>query len=225
MILLVTFLKGLVWAIVVPIWHTPDEQAHFADIEFISEEKRLPAYILFPGIKPEKDLSKEILVSEQLLGTERNEAGNNKFTYHPEFNIPYSQTPTGLNENKIITTPLSWRKDMVGSEPVNYPPLYYLLGSLVYLIFYSSDLFTRVFMVRVFSIIISLLVVYFSFKIAEKIFPHDIIYQLAVPILVSFQPMFAFVSSGVTSDNLTNSLFTIFIYLGLKVIDREELSI
>lgn len=221
LILIATFLKGLIWAAVVPIWHTPDEQAHFANIEFIAEKKRLPDYILFPGIIPEKDLSREILLSEKLLGTERDEAGNNKFTYHPEYNLPYEKGMIGEQEKEIINTPVSWRSEMVKSEPVNYPPLYYLGGTAVYLLFCQSDLFVRVSAVRLFSVLLFVLTVFFTFKIARELFPQDFLWQLAVPILVSFQPMVTFVASGVNSDNLANLLFTVFIYLSLKMINKE----
>ncbi len=223
LLLLVTFLKGLVWLVVVPIWHTPDEQAHFAEVEFIAEKKRLPSQVLNRQ-SGEKELSREILFSEQLLGTERDEAGINKFTYHPEYNIPYESGLVGKYEKEINNIPKSWRSEMVRNESANYPPLYYLLGSLVYFLFYSGDLFTRVMMVRIFSILLSTLTVFFSFKIAKEIFPKDFLLQLAIPLLVSFQPMFTFVSVGVNSDNLLNLLFTAFIYLGIKII-REGLTL
>ena len=217
LILLVTFLKGLVWAAVVPIWHTPDEQAHFAEIEFIAEKKRLPIQILNQK-HVEKDLSKEILVSERLLGTERDEKGINKFTYHPEYNIPYASEFIGIHETEISNIPLSWRQEMVKNEATNYPPLYYLYGTIAYLFAYNSDLFTRIFMVRMFSVILLVLTVYFSLKISREIFENNFLMQMAVPILVSFQPMFTFVGAGVNSDNLINLLFTIFIYQGLRVV-------
>ncbi len=219
LIILVTFFKGLVWAAVVPIWHTPDEQAHFAEIEFMAEKRRLPTHILNPQ-RVEKDLSREILMAEQLLGTERDEAGINKFTYHPEYNLPYENGQIGKYEREINNFPQSWRGEMVKNEATNYPPLYYLSGSIPYLLFYSSDLFTRVFVVRVLSVLLIVLTVYFSFKIGREIFSDDFLMQISIPILVSFQPMFTFVGSGANSDNLINLLFTIFIYQGLRVIKK-----
>ena len=74
------FFVGLWWIVLVPLWHFPDEQAHFGQIAFIAEKGRNPD-------RSENDLTEEIYISEQLLGTARDKYGNNKFTFHPEYRI------------------------------------------------------------------------------------------------------------------------------------------
>ncbi len=82
-LLIATFFKGVIWSGVVPLWHFPDEQAHFAQLQNIAE-----------GVKLNKEgsTSEEIYISEKILGTERDERGNNRFTFHSEYNLAYSKS-------------------------------------------------------------------------------------------------------------------------------------
>jgi len=52
------------------------------------------------------NLNKEIYLSLDLLGVDRDSFGNNKFTYHSEYNIEYSGNLTGIYEKQIINLPL-----------------------------------------------------------------------------------------------------------------------
>ena len=81
-LLILVGLKSIVWSLLIPIWHFPDEQAHFGHIANNVE----PEY--FRATK-KADLNEEIAIAEQKLGNFRDEQGNNRFTYHPEYNIEY----------------------------------------------------------------------------------------------------------------------------------------
>ena len=164
--------------------------------------------------------SNEIILSEELLGTYRDEMGKNRFTHHPEYNIPFSETQIGFFEEEINNIPLGERKKFIKTEATNYPPLFYLLSAIPYRIFYQSGLITRAFAVRFPSIIFSVFTVYFTYLISKLIFPKKFLFQITCASLVSFQPMLTFVSAGTNSDNLFNALFTFFIYLYLKLIQE-----
>ena len=79
------------WTAAVPVFHTPDEQAHFAQLEYMAENH-------VDSVSSPNNLSREIAVSEELLGTRRNDMGNNKFTYHPEYKIEYTNSFLGKYE-------------------------------------------------------------------------------------------------------------------------------
>lgn len=209
LILVTTLLKGLIWSASIPLWHASDEAAHFAQVEFFAEFDKMPKGNI-------KDKSKEIVLSERLLGTERDEKGNNKFTYHPEFRIDYSNNFTGLKEEEINNFPKSYRKDLVKTESTRYPPFFYIIGGYFYRLFYNFDLISRVYVVRLVSIFSLVLMTFIAYKIGLMIF-KDKISSLSLAVLVSFQPMNTFVSSGVTSDSLGNLLFIIIIYFCLKI--------
>ena len=84
-------LNFLLWQLLIPIWHFPDEQAHFGQVAFRADHGRIQKY-------HELSTSREIFISEELLGTKRDSQGNNLFTYHPEFKIDYSKTYEGYTK-------------------------------------------------------------------------------------------------------------------------------
>lgn len=219
LLLFLTLLKGIVFSATIPIWHAPDEQAHFAQVQNIAE---------FGTDSPQgrysPDLSQEIFLSEQLLGTTRNEFGKNKFTHHPEYRIDYTNSVIGKYENLINYQPFLSRRQFIKSEATHYPPLFYFLTAGFYRLNYNQGLINRVMSARLASILMGVIMVYFSFKLAELIFA-DTFFSLTAAILVSFQPMFAFLTAGVNSDNLMNLLFTVFFYLCALVIKKQKLTL
>ena len=102
--------NSLLWSLLVPLWHFPDEQAHFAHVAFIAEGGDLARHGRYP------DMNEEIYRSLEILGTKRNDQGNNLFTFHPEYRLPYSPTLIGPEENIINQLPLSSRTNLVVRE-------------------------------------------------------------------------------------------------------------
>ena len=111
LLLLVTLFKQITFSAVTPLWHGPDEQAHFAQVQYIAEFGQPVA-----NDNKVKDLSQEIFISEQLLGTARDEFGKNKFTHNPGFRIEYTHTTIGKYEPLINNLPKITRINFVKSE-------------------------------------------------------------------------------------------------------------
>src|SRR3989344_8098451 len=132
---LTLLLKSVAWSLLVPLWHFPDEQAHFGHVAFIAEGGDLNRHGRYP------DMTEEIYTSLGILGTQRDEHGNNKFTYHPEYRLEYGQTTTGPQEEEIKSLPLSTRKNFTITESAYYPHFFYQVSALVYKFFYPADLF------------------------------------------------------------------------------------
>jgi hypothetical protein len=218
LLLVVVLLKGIVWSSIIPIWHFPDEQAHFAQISYMVEMGRLPQS------DPQKeDLSKELYRSEELLGTLRDSSGINKYTYHPEYNLDYTNTEYGKYEKEITSIPYEDRRIMIKQEAAAYPPMYYTLSSIAYRLFYGSDLLTRIMATRWLNLLFFILMIFFVMKINLMFFKDKII-ALSGTLLVAFHPMLTFVSSGINSDNLFNLIFTAVIYISLTLL-YEKFSI
>ena len=154
-LLLLLIIKQLAWVGFMPLWQFPDEQAHFAQVQNLVEERTR-------SINPLATTSREIYETEVLLGTERNDLGNNKYTYHPEFNIEYTDSTVGKFESTILNFPEQYRHDRVIREATGYPPLYYQLSSLGYRLAYQQDFLTRVFTTRLINI--------FLFNLSSAIF-------------------------------------------------------
>jgi hypothetical protein len=214
LLLVLTLLKGITWSLIIPLWHFPDEQAHFGHIAYLAEGGN-------PKLHGKVDQNQEIVISEEILGTKRNYQGNNKYTYHPEFRLEYAiDDLNGPQEETIKTINQKERKNFVLRESAYYPHFFYYLSGFVYKVFYQANLFIRVFSIRLFWLFLSLLTVLISFKSARLIFPKDNKIPLIVATLTAFHPMLTFTSSGVTSDNLYNFLFSLVIYFCLKLINQ-----
>lgn len=211
LLLLTAFLNALAWIILIPIWQYPDEQAHFAQVQYIAEISGIPVG------NQSFDTSYEVALSEKILGTERDEFGNNKFTYHPEYKLLYQDNLYGPGEIEIASLPKSARSEMVKNEATLNPPLYYFLSAQVYKIFSFGNLFTRVYAVRLLSGIFLLLTIFLAFKTGQLIFQNGIL-PIMLATLIAFKPMLVFSSTGVLPDSLTILLFTSFIYLSLRII-------
>src|SRR3989344_3872245 len=209
-----TFLNGLSWLVLIPIWQYPDEQAHFAQVQDMAETENV-------YIKKNFDTSYEIALSEIILGTARNTFGNNKFVYNPYFRIEYSNTQYGLREFEIQALSKQSMRLMVKDEATKNPPLYYYLGSIIYRLVYDGSIFTRVFAVRILSLLFFSLSVFVTYKIGEIVFEKDKLLSLTLPTLVAFKPMIVFSSTGVLPDSLTNLLFSVILLMSLKIIKGE----
>src|SRR4030042_2225652 len=211
-LLLATFFNTIEWITFIPVWQYPDEQAHFAQIQDVAELGKRPVDKL--------NTSLEIALSEKILGTERDWMGNNKYTYHPEYRLDYSDTYFGPEENFIINLPKSTRSQLVKNEATLNPPLYPFLGSLFYRLFESGSLFVRVYAVRLMSLIFFMATIIVSYKIGQVIFVKSKILPLVLASLVAFMPMFVFASTGVLPDSLTNLFFSLIIFLSLKILTK-----
>lgn len=217
LVILVIF-QSILWSLLVPLWHFPDEQAHFGHVAFIAEGGDLDRHGRYP------DMNEEIYRSLEILGTKRDEQGNNKFTFHPEYRLPYSQTLFGPEEEIINRLPVSSRTNLVIRESAYYPHLYYQVSAAVYRLFYNQNLFVRVVAVRIFWLWAHWLLLYVVYLIARQVFGQRHLLVLTATALTALQPMFSFVSSGVTSDNLHNLLFTAVIFFSLNIIERSRLA-
>src|SRR3989344_2180065 len=210
LLLIAAFFNALSWIVLIPVWQYPDEQAHFAQVQDLAELGKVPTGA--------PDTSYEIALSEEILATARDEFGNNKFTYHPEYKLDYSPTLYGPYEKEVSSLPKSARSQLVKNEATLNPPLYYFLASIFYRIFYDADLFTRVIAVRIMSALIFLGTILVAFSIGKLIFDQNKILPPALAALVAFKPMLVFASTGVLPDTLTNFLFSLILFFSLKII-------
>lgn len=205
------FTTAILWIIAVPLWQFPDEQSHFGQVAYLALTGRNPDGMSF-------DLTKEIYVSEYLLGTLRDSTGRNQFTFHPEYKIPYTYSVIGKYEKDISDlSEKSVGSVFVKKEASTYPPGYYYPAAFLYRMLSHSDLFTRVFVVRLWSLslyLFSLLIVY---RIGLLVFSNRL-YGILLSMLVGFHPMFSFANLGVNSDSLGNFLFLLFTYSSLRVL-------
>lgn len=206
-------LNALCWIILIPIWQYPDEQAHFAQVQNIAETGQS----IF-GV----NTSREVVLSEEILKTKRDETGSNFYTYHPEFKLENSGMPFGKDERQLINLPKSERTNFVQNEATYNPPLYYYLASRTYKLASNLDIFYRVFAIRFMSVIIFLVNIFIIYKTAQILFRSNTFYGTCLASLVSFMPMLVFSSTGILPDPLTNLLYSLIVYFSIKVVITKK---
>jgi len=206
-------IKQLIWMAIVPIWHFPDEQAHFAQVQNTAHFGRSG----FEGNQAAS--SDEVAVSEIILDTYRDEMGRNKYTFHPEYNLKYTQAVDGFWEDLIRILPNDYTHDNELNEATVYPPLYYYLAAPFYNLGKDASLIERVFLARMVSVLLFVLTLIPVYLIAKMLAESELKRVLLV-LMVMFQPMFSFVGAGVTSDVLFNLIYTSFLCVGVYLVQK-----
>lgn len=200
------------WFYLFPAFQTPDEPAHFGYVQFIAERNRL--------VDPAKDtkLSREVAKSLPILVF--------YVQFNPKVKINYS-THDYYNKRNFIKAlnNSSARTDFSydGFTASAHPPLYYALSALVYKLFFKSDLLVRIYAIRFFSAILSMLTLYIIYLSARILF-KDNFTSLIVTLAVALQPMYSMISVSINPDNLMYFFFASFLYLSLVAINARELN-
>jgi len=205
---LIFILKGMMWSLVFPLWQGPDEDDHYAVIQFIGENGRLP------------DQNDEILPDEVTLSRQYADVG--RLDYNPEQRQGWSKTAVGIGEETLINLPPTTRSSTelgtVG-KLMHATPLYYLIASIPYrLIGYEADLLTRAAIQRLFSVLVSCPIIIIAYLVARLLFPTNSMMRLTIPTLVAFHPQLTAVTSIVSVDGFYFVLYSLLIYLSLRVL-------
>ena len=199
------FLQGILWALITPPWQAPDEAAHFAYIQHLSEHGTwLP-----PG--RETYISTELQTSISVLKTTRIHKNTN-FSFTP------TEAESALRHMNGMTLEDRVKRGNRKNRAGHYPPLYYKIGTLGYLAFYNSSITARLFGTRMMSLLITSLTVLVMFWASRQFFEGDTLCSRTASVLLVFQPMFAFIGSCVILDTMLILISTIMILLCLLMI-------
>lgn len=205
--------KGALWSLAFPLWQGPDEDDHYAVIQFIGENGRLP------------DTNDTILPDEVTLSRELADVG--RLDYQPEQRQGWSDSPTGLREAEFTQLPESVRTSTdlgTVAKLAHATPLYYALAAIPYrLVGYDGDLLLRAQVQRFFAVLVSTPIVIVAYLIARLLFPTNAALRLTIPTLVAFHPQLTQMTAVTSVDGLFFVLYSLLIYLCLRLL-RDGLS-
>lgn len=213
LLFIIMLFKGALWSLAFPLWQGPDEDDHYAVIQFIGELGRLPD-------EGEEFLPDEITLSRQIADVGR-------LDYNPEQRQAFSQTTTGPNEAQFDELPPETRTSFalgnVG-KLMHATPLYYLGAGLVYRLFDDGNLLWRVQMQRFLAVLVCSPVVWVAYWTTKELFPagttsHQAL-RLTVPTLVTFHPLLTEISAIVSVDGLLILCYSLLIYQSILVFKR-----
>jgi|GEM_PF-1311522 len=201
-VLLLVALKQLAWLVVLPLWQTPDEPAHFHYVQYLAEVHRLPLYTHATPVNTS---------SEEAAFTERNSTLV-PVAFHPENRATFTRSAFGPGEERLDRGPAMSRINDGNSTAAVYAPAYYFPASLLYRALERSNVLARIFAIRAFSILFVLVTVAAAFFLAGEVW-KSLVIRAAFALFVGFQPMFSMLGVSVNNDAMLIALASLALLL------------
>ena len=216
-LLFIFIMKGLVLGILFPFFQGPDEQTHYATLQYLAEPKEKS----WPIIKKPKDLidgnniatyhfSEETIKSAQATGFD-------EVKFQNENTQSFSGSSFGPNEKAVAEN--SWKRyiDIYPTNTSGTVSVYYLLGTKIEQALSDQSILTRFFSIRLLSVVLGALVVLLTYLTARKMSFSEK-NSLILAVLVAFQPMFSSTASIVNIDIALILAFSLFVYAGVSML-------
>lgn len=209
LLVLITLVKGVLWSAAVPVGQAPDEPSHLALVQFIGEFGRLPG----PEDRYQSDELAWVLHYVEF----------GELIFHKEVQQQFGAGEYGPGEAEILTLDRTLSRSFEYqkiSTAMHVPPLYHLLAVLGYRLVYWGSALTRIYAVRLVSVVLLAILVLISYGMARDLFPERREMWLTLPLIVSFQPMVTFLGAVINSDILLFVLFSLMLWLSVRVLRR-----
>jgi hypothetical protein len=211
--------RGVFYSTVLPIWEGYDEPFHFAFVQYLVASNRFPI--------PTTLVSREIqtsLYSLPLPWTLQKLASANPVFSHDMFWKLECQQRENL-QHQFRQIPKQWANESA-TEPIrNYesqqPPLYYVLFSLPLSNMGSLELVSRVWWLRVLSVLVASFVVPVGFLVGRTVLGNEMT-ALGIVMLATLMPELMVNISRVGNESLAIVLYTLLVYVTLKVIEGPK---
>lgn len=176
LLLALAMIQGLTYVAVVPPWNVPDEPQHFEYVRSLwLESQGQPAA---PDI-----VEKAILAS---------------MTRHHWFQV--NQMPVPTHQPAVFDDLPFFRLSDVPQG--RQPEAYYMLSRLVLQLSGQTSIDAQLYVVRLLSVLLGVLVTVMAYLTASTAFPRDRRLAILIPAVVVLLPQRAFIAAGVNNDNL-----------------------
>jgi 4-amino-4-deoxy-L-arabinose transferase-like glycosyltransferase len=186
---LVALANGFAWSLITPPFQVPDENAHYAYVQQIAERGTLPHTIAKEGaLSPRQDATMAAINVFSIVGQAQNPA-------------PFSELQQQALD-RAVDQNLSARGTGDALTASDNPPLYYLLQVIPYKLTPGGKVLDRLELMRLVSVLMAAITVLLVFLFLCELLPSRPWAWTTGALLVAFQPMFAFISSGVNNDAL-----------------------
>ena len=204
----VTLVMCLAWSVVTPAFQAPDENSHFGYTQDLAEKFALPGDPKRPAFSREQFLA----------GSESNA---DQAAAAPATKMEWSRAAYDRWRAAAARLPRRARLDGGGANPAaSNPPLYYLLEAGAYRVAEDGDVFTRLEAARLLSLLWALVTVTAVWLLAGEVFARDRVLQLAAAGAAGLAPMLQFVSASVTPDSMLYAVWSLALWLGVRIIKR-----
>jgi len=210
--------QGLVHIVATPLWDGWDEAFHYSYIQILVEDQRLP-------VVGQSIVSREITRSFELapLSYAGNlNVGNKYTTFEQYWQLSVEERKHREQQLREIGSAERRLLPEEGARFQSYEaqqaPLFYVLAAPVYQLFSSSDLPTRAFTLRVFSLLLASLTIPLTFATVRY---TSLGRQLTfIPVLLTLLPGLYPVIARISNDGLAITLFSALFFLVVRYFAR-----
>jgi len=198
-------LAGVAWALIVPAWQVPDEDAHFAYAQTLAELHHRP----FDDGRPAEQAEKS---SEQDLAEQ--ESGFLESYQRLEVDPSWSEAA----EARWLEARAS-RRDGGGANPARAnPPGYYLFVLPAYWAASGGTVLDRLYLMRLWSVTLALVLAAGAWLLAGELFGRDRPLQLVAAAVTGLWPMASFLTAAVTPDAAILALTALWFWLAARAL-------
>jgi hypothetical protein len=200
-----TLLLGIAWTLVTPAFQAPDETSHFAYVQVLAERFEMPGNKELPVVSTEQARAVSDSNSDQAAAV-------------PSTKMEWS----GAAYDRWRLADRHLTRDNGGGLVPSYmnPPAYYLYEVPAYALGSHSDLFTRLQLMRIASVLWLLVTVAAVWALAGEMFGRNPLLQLVAAGVAALAPMVQFVSASVTPDSMLIALWSVALWLGARLLKR-----
>ena len=203
-----TLLLSLTWALITPAFQAPDENSHFGYVQALVDGPGLPG-----------NAERPLFSTEQSLASDNSNA--DQAAQQPRVKMEWSGIGYERWLARDAALPNGARSDGGGPNPASgNPPLYYLAEAPAYLAASHGDVFDRLLALRIVSLLWLLVTVSAVWLLAGEVFGRDPLLQLAAASVAGLAPMLTFLSAAVTPDAMMYALWSVVLWLGVRIIKR-----
>ena len=213
-LLLLTLLKGWVWATVFPPFQAADELQHLGYARDIARTGRLT-------VMPRDQFTPEEVITLVMIN----------LTGVSVYRRPLDLSPERVAELTSLRQQLADADRYADPRHIlfapffarHHPPFFYLLGAVVEKLARPRDMFTHLALARWLAVLCSGLTVTFAYLLGRELFPARPRLWLALATTMSFLPMITYLSAVYSNQALEITCFTALFWLLARLI-RQGMS-
>jgi 4-amino-4-deoxy-L-arabinose transferase-like glycosyltransferase len=203
----VVLIVGVTWALLVPPWQSPDENSHFAYVQTLAEKLRLPGD------------TGPIFSTEQVVAADRSNA--DQTAGQPSVKPEWSKAAYQRWQRQERS--LGEKAEADGGGPVpsrSNPPLYYAYQAPVYWAESGGDIFDRLYLMRLWSVLLLLVTASATWLLVGELLGPSPLLQFVASAVVGLEPMEVFISASVNPDAMLFATWALAFWLGTRILKR-----
>jgi hypothetical protein len=207
-LLLVGAIQTVAWDVAMTPFDGPDEDLHFAYVQYLAETGHLPSSTTGTPHSTELQETMTTMNLESLRG-------------NLQARPAWSQADLNLLHEVEHRLPPGARANGNGSNPqAKNPPLYYAVMAIPYRLLVWLPLLKRLFVLRLFNALFYLATIALTWLLAGELFGRVRWKQMLAAGAVLLQPQLASMSAVINADNLLIALTTGFLLAALRLVKR-----